>query len=61
MAVREISPASLRLCGFALVFKQLFKFGEKYPRLVTEVEKCFKDGGRLAEFIRVRLGEVADD
>ena len=26
--VGEISPASLRLCGFALVLKELFKFAE---------------------------------
>lgn len=36
--VGEISPASLRLCGLALVLKQLFKLTEKSPRLVAEVE-----------------------
>ena len=58
--VGEISPASLRLGGFALVLKQVFKFAEKYPRLVAEVDECLAEGERLAALVRSALQGVTN-
>ena len=33
-------------------------FAEKYPRLLAELEECFKEGERLTALVRERLGEV---
>ena len=33
-------------------------FGEKYPRLLTELEECFVEGERLTEVVRTRLSDL---